>query len=340
MARGRGSSTACLPRLGGFHPICSAVIDENRPLAIWKARTVDRLEAMSILLQAVEAGSLSGASRRLGIPLATVSRKVSDLEAHLKTRLLSRSSKGLVPTVAGQSFIAASKAILEQLNEAERTAAGEYTAPKGDLVVTAPVVFGRYHVLPVVNGFLKVYPEVGVSLVLSNRSVNLVEEHIDVAVRFGELSDSSLTASRIGSARRVVCASPAYLAEHGTPAAPDELARHAAVTFDGLSATSVWHFQVNGAEIAIPVRSRLSVDTAEGAIDAAAAGMGLTRALSYQVEAQLRRNILALVLTAFELPPWPVQMVYNRRSRLPLKLRAFLDFVKPRLRQRLVDADF
>lgn len=296
---------------------------------------MDRLEAMSILVHAVEAGSLSGASRRLGIPLATVSRKVSDLEAHLKTSLLSRSGKGLVPTAAGQSFLAAARAILEQVNEAERTAAGEYTAPRGDLVIAAPVVFGRQHVLPVVTDFLKAYPEVGVSLALSNRAVNLIEDHVDVAVRFGEMPDSSLIVSRIGSVRRVVCASPGYLAEHGVPAAPHELARYSAVTLDGLASESVWQFQVDGATVAVPVPSRLSVDTVEGAVDAAAAGMGLARALSYQVATQLRQDSLVLVLTRFERAPWPVHLVHNGRSRLPLKLRAFLDFASPRLRQRL-----
>lgn len=143
----------------------------------------DRVEAMSILLQAVEAGSLSKASRHLGLPLATVSRKVAELEAHLNASLLTRSPKGLVPTPAGRSFMTAAKAILEQLNEAERAAAGEYAAPKGDVVVTAPVMFGRLHVLPVVTDFLGAYPEVDVALVLTDRVAHLVDDHVDVALR-------------------------------------------------------------------------------------------------------------------------------------------------------------
>lgn len=173
---------------------------------------MDRLESMSILATAAEAGSLSAASRRLGTPLATVSRKVAELEAHLRTRLLHRTSRRLTLTDAGQSYVAACRHILEQIEEAERTAAGEYSAPKGDLVITAPVVFGRLHVLPVATAFLEAYPDIDIRLVLTDRLVNLLEEHVDLAVRLGEPPDSSLIAMRIGEIRRVVCGSPAYFA--------------------------------------------------------------------------------------------------------------------------------
>ncbi|HEY2620129.1 MAG TPA: LysR family transcriptional regulator [Acetobacteraceae bacterium] len=158
---------------------------------------MDRLESMSILVTAAEAGSLSAASRRLGTPLATVSRKVAELEAHLKTRLFNRTSRRLTLTDAGQSYLTACRQILEQIEAAERTAAGEYSAPKGDLAITAPVVFGRLHVLPVVTGFLQAYPDIDIRLVLADRLVNLLEEHADLALRIGELPDSSLVAVRI-----------------------------------------------------------------------------------------------------------------------------------------------
>ena len=299
---------------------------------------MDRLEAIAILVEAVEAGSLSEASRRLGIPLATISRKVSDLEAHLNTILLTRSSKGLVPTPAGQSFIAASKTILEQIHEAERAAAGEYVAPKGDLVVSAPTVFGRLHVLPVVSDFLSAYPEVGVSLVLSDRSVNLVSDQVDVAIRFGDLPDSGLTATRLGTVRRVICASPAYLGEHGHPAEPADLIRYSAISFEGLAAPGLWRFERNGDPMTAPVKARISVNTAEGAIDAAIQGLGLTRALSYQVVDHVRQDRLEITLAVFERQPWPVHILYNGQSRLPLKMRAFIDFAAPRLRERLKEA--
>ncbi|TIX54789.1 MAG: LysR family transcriptional regulator, partial [Mesorhizobium sp.] len=174
---------------------------------------MDRLEAMSLFVAAVEAGSLSAAGRRFGIPLATVSRKVSDLERHLKTRLLNRSTRQLTLTDAGHAYLAACRRILDEVGEAERAAAGEYSAATGELIITAPIVFGRLHVLPVVTGFLAAYPDVTIRLMLADRITQLSEEHIDLAVRIGELPDSSLVATRIGSIRRVVCASPAYLAE-------------------------------------------------------------------------------------------------------------------------------
>jgi DNA-binding transcriptional LysR family regulator len=169
---------------------------------------MDRLESMATLLAAVEAGSLSGASRKLGMPLATVSRKVSELETHLRVRLLNRSSRRLTLTDAGRSYVAACKRILEDIGAAERAAAGEYSAPRGELIMTAPIVFGRLHVLPVVIAFLEAYPEIDVRLALADRVINLLEDHVDLALRIGELPDSSLVATRLGAIRRVVCASP------------------------------------------------------------------------------------------------------------------------------------
>src|SRR3974390_1098169 len=181
---------------------------------------MDRLESMSILGGAVEAGSLSAAARRLRTPLATVSRKVSELEAHLKTRLLIRSNRRLTLTEAGQSYVAACRRILEEVDEAERTAAGEFSAPRGDLAVAAPIVFGRLHVLPIAIAFLRTYPDIDIRAALADRTVNLMEEHVDVAVRIGVLPDSSLVALRLRAVRRVVCARPAHLAGHGAPATP------------------------------------------------------------------------------------------------------------------------
>src|SRR5471032_1104381 len=173
---------------------------------------MNRLESMSILIAVVDSGSLSAAARHLGVPLATVSRKVAELESHLKTRLLHRTTRQLSLTEAGSSYVAACRRILEEIGEAERAATGEYAAPKGELAVTAPVVFGRLHIVPVVAEFLAQYPEIDINLILTDRVVHLMEEHCDVAVRIGELPDSSLKAMQVGTVRRVVCASPAYLA--------------------------------------------------------------------------------------------------------------------------------
>ncbi len=299
---------------------------------------MDRLEAMSLFVAAVEAGSLSAAGRRFGIPLATVSRKVSDLEKHLNTRLLNRSTKQLTLTDAGQAYLEACRRILSEVGEAERTAAGEYSAPTGDLFITAPVVFGRLHVLPVVTEFLAAYPQVNIRLTLADRITQLVEEHLDLAIRIGELAPSSLVAIRVGSIRRVVCASPAYVAAHDAPQTPDDLAAHECISFEGPSALASWSFASGKGEIMVPIRSRLRVNTAEAAIDAAIAGAGMTRVLSYQIADAVRSGVLVPVLQPFEPQPWPVSLVHAGQGLLAVKLRVFLDFAAPRLKQRLLQA--
>jgi len=296
---------------------------------------MDRLEAMSLLVRAAEGGSLSAAARSLGAPLATVSRKVSDLEAHLGTRLLIRSSRRLTLTDAGRSYIAACKRILEYVEEAERAAAGEYREPTGDLTITSPIVFGRLHVLPVATAFLQAYPRIDIRLVQSDRIVGLLEEHIDLAVRIGELPDSGLVATRVGAIRRVACGSPDYLARRGTPQRPKDLATHDCVTFEGLNSPQSWVFAEGKETTTVRIRSRLSVNTAEAAIDSAIAGVGITRVLSYQIAAAVRAGKLAVVLDDFEPAPWPVSLVHTGQPRLPQKVRAFLDFAAPRLRAEL-----
>jgi len=296
---------------------------------------MDRLDAMSVLLTVVEAGSLSAGARRLGTPLATVSRKVSDLEAHLKTRLLNRSSRRITLTDAGQSYLAACRRILEEVGEAERAAAGEYSAPRGDLAITAPVVFGRLHVLPVVIEFLRAYPDIDIRMGLADRMINILEDPVDLAVRIGHLPDSSLMARRVGSIRRVFCASPAYLAMRGTPKEPADLATHDCITFEGMTAPQAWTFPAGKAETTVAIRSRLVVNTAEAAIDAAKAGIGITRVLSYQVAGALRDGAVVLALQDFEPAPLPVNLVHVGQRLLPQKLRAFLDFATPRLRAAL-----
>jgi DNA-binding transcriptional LysR family regulator len=296
---------------------------------------MDRLDSMNVFLAAVETGSLSAAGRKLGMPLATVSRKVNELESHLKARLLSRSTRQLKLTDAGRDYVIACKRILNEVDEAERMVSGEYSSPKGDLTITAPLVFGRVHVLPVVCEFLKEYSDIDVRLVLGDRVVGLLEDHIDLAIRVGELPDSSLSSTRIGKIRRVVCASPQYFAAYGVPKAPTELTAHRCITFDGLMSPESWNFSVNKSIVNIPIHSRLSVNTAEAAIDAAIDGIGITRVLSYQIESAIRSGTLAIALHDYEPMSVPVSLVYSRQRRLPLKLRAFIDFAAPKLRKRM-----
>ena len=299
---------------------------------------MDRLDAMSTLLAAIEAGSLSGAARRLGMPLSTVSRKISELEEHLKTRLLIRSSRQLTLTDASRSYIAACKRILDLVSEAERAASGEYSAPKGGLVITAPVLFGRLHILPIVVEFLNTYPDIDIRLVLADHVVHLLDDHVDLALRIGELPDSSLVAIKVGAIRRVACGSPAYLAAHGTPMTPGALAAHQCIMFEGLTSPDSWIFGFGNSDGSVAIRSRLSVNTAEAAIDAAIAGLGVTRVLSYQIAYARRMGLLDIVLQKFEPAPSPVSLVYAAQGLLPLKLRAFLDFAAPRLKTAMLQS--
>lgn len=296
---------------------------------------MDRLDAMAIFVAAAEAGSFSAASRKLGVPLPTVSRKVGDLETHLNTRLLIRTTRKLALTDAGAAYLAACRIILEQVGDAERAAAGEYRTPKGDLIIAAPIVFGRLHVLPVVNAFLETFPDINVQMVLSDRNADLVGDHIDMAVRIGALADSSMVATRVGTVRRVVCARPAFLVTHGTPKTPDDLARLPCITFGNIVSGSSWLFAAKNRRVArhVPVRARLAVNTAEAALDAAIAGVGITQVLSYQAAQAVRDKRLKIVLREYEVEPLPVHVLYPAQAGPPLKLRSFLEFVVPRLRK-------
>jgi len=298
---------------------------------------MDRLDAMNVFLRVADRASFSAASRELGVPLATVSRKVGELEAHLGTRLLNRSTRKVVVTDAGATYAASARRILEEVDETERIAAGEFHAPRGELVVTAPVLFGRLHILPVVSDFLAAYPEINVRLVLADRNLQLLENHVDMAVRIGAMADSGMVAVRVGSMRTVVCASPALLAAHGMPRAPENLAILPIVNFDVLSPGSLWPFRRRDAKgaIDVPVWPRLSVSTAEAAVWAAVHGVGATRVLHYQCADAVRAGVLRIVLAGFEVGPLPVHLVHAGRGALPSKMRVFLDFATDRMRRRL-----
>ncbi len=296
---------------------------------------MDRLEAMSIVLAVAETGSLSRAARRLNTPAATASRKITDLEAHLRTKLFDRSARKLALTDAGSTYVAAAKRILADVNEAERAASGEYTAPTGELIVTAPISLGRLHLIPIVAEFLRAYPDIAVRLVLEDRIVSLPEDHVDIALRIGVLPDSRLVALRVGTIRRVVCASPAYLAIRGTPSAPADILGHDCIIYDGVLAPTTWSFAHGKAEVAIVVKPRLVVTNVEAACDAARVGIGLTRAFSYHVAASVEAGTLTTVLDDYQPGTLPVSLVYTAGRFLPIKLRAFLDFAAPRIKARL-----
>jgi DNA-binding transcriptional LysR family regulator len=298
---------------------------------------MDRFEAMSMLLEVVEQGSLSAAGRNLGVPVTTLSRKLSELETLLGTRLLIRTTRKITLTDAGVNYITAARHILELLEEAEHEAAGEFTAPKGHLVLAAPVMFGRLYVLPIVADFLALYPEINIRLLLGDRNVHLVDDHIDMAVRIGELRDSSMSATRVGSMRTVVCASPGLLASHGTPQSPNDLIRIPCITVDIPVPPLAWRFRdvVSGASLDVPVMPRLSVTSTEAAADAAVRGVGAARLLLYQAAEAEQSGRLKVILSLFEPEPAPVHLVHVARTQMPVKLRSFIDFAGPRLRGAL-----
>jgi len=301
---------------------------------------MDRLEAMAILVEAVDVGSLSAASRKMNVPLPTVSRKIADLESHLGARLLTRSTRKLTLTDTGAEYVSVAKRILEQVADAERAAAGEYSAPRGELVIAAPIVLGRLHVLPLVTEFLSRYPEINIRLMLSDRNTDLIDEHVDVAIRIGALPDSSMIATRLGAVRHVICASPSFLAFHGVPETPTALAALPCISHDFLTAPSAaWPFRNPGAKVdtMAPISVRLAVTTAEAAIDAAMAGIGVTRLVSYQVAEAVARGTLRIIFAQYEREPMPVSILHTGQM-LPLKVRAFRDFAAPRLRAAMGSA--
>jgi DNA-binding transcriptional LysR family regulator len=289
---------------------------------------------MSMLLEVVDRGNLSAASRSLKIPLPTLSRKITDLETLLGTKLLTRTTRRIALTDAGTTYVDAARRILEQVEEAERQASGEFAMPKGELVITAPVQFGRLHVLPVVTDFLAAFPEINVRLMLADRNIDLVDEHVDMAVRIGNLPDSAMVATRVGSVRRVVCGSPAFFAGRGVPKEPADLLGLPCISVEILTPTAGWQFRKVGAAKAIDVSisPRLSVTTTEAAAEAAIRGAGITRLLYYQVAGAVAAGALKLVLEDFEPEPAPIHLVHLARGQMPLKMRHFLDFAAPRLR--------
>ena len=295
---------------------------------------MDRLAAINVFVAIAEAGSLSAAGRRLGMPLSTVSRYLAALEDQVGVRLITRTTRELALTEPGRHYLQSCRRIVAELEAAELRLAGEHQEPQGELAVTAPVVFGRLHVQPVVVEFLRMFPRVTARLLLVDRTVDLIEEGLDVSVRIGALPDSSLIATRVGSIRHITCASPAYLASRGRPSSPQELRNHDCISFTALSPVERWSFAGSKPQ-RVNLHPRLTVNTAEAAIDAAVAGLGITRVLSYQAARPVADGSLRLILENFEPEEMPVNILH-REDRLPqAKVESFIAFAVPRLRKAL-----
>jgi DNA-binding transcriptional LysR family regulator len=290
---------------------------------------MDRLQAMTTFVAVVEAQGFAAAARKLGISQPVVTRAVAELESHLGVKLLTRTTRVVRVTEAGARYAADCRRIAAEVAEADEAAAGAHAAPRGPITVTAPALFGRLFVLPVVGDYLRRYPDVAVSCWFLDRVVQLVEEGVDVAVRIGELPDSTLVATRVGRVRRVLCASPEYLAQHGTPLSPKDLAQHQIVAASGISPSTEWRF-ADGMQVR--VSPRLTTTTNDAAVDAALAGLGITRLLSYQVAQELAQGRLVALLVEHETAPLAVHVVHREQRQGSPRVRAFVDLAVAALR--------
>jgi DNA-binding transcriptional LysR family regulator len=288
---------------------------------------MDQLDGMRVFIAVAESGGFAPAARLLRLSPPVVTRAIAALERRLGARLLNRTTRQMHLTEAGQRFLADCKRIIAELQDAEALARNAHVEPQGLLTVTAPVMFGRMHIAPMLLDFLQQHPRVEARAMFVDRIVNLIEEGFDVALRIDTLSDSSLTAIKVGMVRRVVVASPAYLATHGAPRTPADVENHRAIG----SARAPWRFRGAAASTPQP-RMRLTVNGGDVAIACALAGQGLARPLSYQVDEELRDGRLQVVLADYEPPALPVQLVYPEGRQAAAKVRAFVDFAVARLR--------
>lgn len=297
---------------------------------------MDRFDAMEVLLAVVDAGSLSAGSRKLKAPLPSVSRKVAELERHLGTRLLVRTSRNIQLTDAGRDYVDAARQIMALIDDAELRAAGEYEAPRGVLTITAPIAFGHDHVLPLAYDFLSEHPEIRLNLLCLDRVVSLVDEHVDVGIRLGALADGSLQAIKVGEFSFVTCATPDYLSRKGHPSRPADLAGHDGVVFGQITEPG-WVYEHEGRRLEARPNIRVRANTAMAAVAAALRGVGIIRAPRYQVARELQSGALVSILDAYESRSFPVHLIYVRQGLLPLKVRVFIDWMAPRLRRALKD---
>ena len=286
---------------------------------------MDRFVAMKAFVAVADTRGFAPAAQRLGISPSVVTRLVARLENQLGIRLLQRTTRSVTLTDAGTRYLERARRVLAELEEAEESAAAERARPTGRLVVSAPSMFGRLHVSPLMCQYLNLYPEVAGELTLSDRMMNLVEDGIDLAVRIGHLADSSLIARPAGSTRRVLVASPTYLELRGVPATPHELARHKTIQFKPLATVAEWSFREDGRELRVPLASHYSTDSADAALWHAEHDGGLTFALSYQVVDAVKAGRLRFVLEAFEPGPLPIHFVYPSSRLLSAKVRAFVE---------------
>jgi DNA-binding transcriptional LysR family regulator len=293
---------------------------------------IDRLHLMNVFVAVAEEAGFAGAARRLNMSPPAVTRAIAALEQHLGIKLLNRTTRFVRATEAGQRYLEDAKRVIAAADEADESAAGLNAEPRGHIVVTAPVLFGRLYIMPGIIEYMNRYTGMEVSALFVDRVVNMLEEGVDVAIRIGELPDSSYRAVRVGSVKRLMVASPSYLAQHGTPQSLEELAQHQIVLARGLNPSPELKFSNNNQPVVVKVKPKLLVNDNDSAIAAVVAGFGMTCLLSYQVAPQLTNGTLQAVLTHFEPQPVPVHIVHNESRYTSVKIRAFIDLMAQRLK--------
>lgn len=290
---------------------------------------MDRLQLMTVFVAVAEEQSFAAGARRLNMSPPAVTRAIAALEDRLGIKLLTRTTRYVRVTDAGQRYLEDARRIINEVDEADEAAAGINAEPRGHLAITAPVLFGKLFVIPGIVDYLQRYPDMEISAVFLDRVVNLLEEGFDVGIRIGELPDSSMKAIRVGSIRRVVCASPDYLAKHGIPEKPSDLANHLVVASSAASPAMEWKFAEG---LAVRVKPRLTVTSNDSAIAAVLLGMGVTRLLSYQIASYQASGQLQTILSEFEPEPLPIHVIHREGRYASAKVRSFVDLMVAKLR--------
>ena len=294
---------------------------------------MDRFQEMQIFLAVAEEQGFAAAARRLKISPPSVTRAIAAMEARIGTQLLSRTTRSLHLSEAGQRYLDDCRRILAELVEAEEAAAGSFSIPWGHLTVTAPVLFGELFVAPILGEYLDQFAQVSINALLVDRVVNMTDEGVDVAVRIGHLQETGQQAIKVGEVRRVVCAAPAYLERHGRPLHPGQLREAKIVTSSSSQLVSEWQFRESSQPLSVAVEPRLVVTANNAAINLARLGWGVTRVLSYQVASDVRAGALEIILQDFEPPALPIHVVFQNSARVPAKVNTFVDFLVSRLGQ-------
>lgn len=294
---------------------------------------MDRLHLMSVYVAVVEAEGFASGARKIHMSPPAVTRAVAALEERLGVKLLNRTTRYVRMTEAGQKYYEDAKRIISLADEADDAALGINAEPRGQLTVTASVLFGRLHVMPGIVEYLRRFPAVEVNALFVDRVVNMLEEGVDVAIRIGDLPDSSYRAMRIGSVRRVLCAAPDYLDTHGIPQSPDDLIKHQIILSRGLNPNNEMRFLHNGSSQTVKLQPILSVSDNDSTASAAMAGLGITNLLSYQITEPLQSGKLKIVLSEFESPAIPVHILHREGRHSSAKVRSFVDLLAERLRK-------